>query len=201
MLRSLALLGSAALLGACASAPASDNGMTPGMATTSPSAIASSAAAARGAADGPLVIFVRHAEKADNTADPVLSADGERRAQALLAALRDAGITHVITTELQRTRLTAAPLASVLGLTPEVVATQGSTPHVMAMAAAIRRRAPGEVVLVVGHSNSVPAYVAALGAQVAPICDAQHDNLFVMHLGGPTPRIVRAKYGATSPAC
>ena len=68
------------------------------------------------------VIVVRHAEKADVPGgDPPLSAAGERRSLALLDALREAGVQAVVTTQLQRTRLTAAPLARALGLEPEIV--------------------------------------------------------------------------------
>src|SRR5690348_17209435 len=55
------------------------------------------------------VILVRHAEKASQTeSDPVLSEAGTQRAKDLAAALADAGVGSVITTQLQRTRLTAA---------------------------------------------------------------------------------------------
>ena len=72
------------------------------------------------------IILVRHAEKAAIPSDdPPLSPAGEARSLALLDALRDAGVQAVVTTQLQRTRLTAAPLARELGLTPEVVPVSG----------------------------------------------------------------------------
>jgi phosphohistidine phosphatase SixA len=181
-------------LAACSTSPASTGGMPP---------IATSSAPASRAANGPLVILVRHAEKADDSpTDPTLSAAGEARARALADALRDAGVTHVITTQFRRTGLTAAPLARQLGLTPEVVPTQGAGAHDSLVAAAVRRRGPREVVLVVGHSNSVPSYVAALGGPRMPqICDAQYGNLFVLSLAGTTPRLVRASFGAPDPPC
>src|SRR5215213_4822262 len=68
------------------------------------------------------VIVVRHAEKVDQAADAALSAKGRARAKALADLLRGAGVTHIITSEFVRTRETAAPLATRLGLTVEQVA-------------------------------------------------------------------------------
>jgi broad specificity phosphatase PhoE len=48
------------------------------------------------------VILVRHAEKVDASADPVLSEAGQRRAFDLAVALGDADLTHVFTSPLQR---------------------------------------------------------------------------------------------------
>jgi broad specificity phosphatase PhoE len=146
------------------------------------------------------VIVVRHAEKeATPPDDPPLSAAGQARARALLDALRDAGVNAVITTQFARTRQTAAPLATALHLTPQIVATPSPT-NMQAVAAAVRRHAGG-VVLVVGHGNTVPAIVAALGAkQPPPICDAEYDALFVVTVpahGKAT--VVKARYGAASP--
>ena len=149
-----------------------------------------------------LVLLVRHAEKAAEPAsDPPLTAAGLMRAQALAAALRDAGVTAVITTQLRRTRETAQPLAMARGLMPEVVPiSRGAIPaHVEAAVAAVRRHAGG-VVLVVGHNNSVPAIIAALGGPRLPeICESVYANLFILQLGGGEARLVRAHYGLADP--
>jgi broad specificity phosphatase PhoE len=146
-----------------------------------------------------LVLLVRHAEKAAEPAsDPPLTAAGAARAQALAAALRDAGVTAIITTQLRRTRETAQPLAMTRGLTPEVVPiSRGAiAAHVEAAVAAVRRHAGG-VVLVVGHNNSVPAIIAALGGPRLPdICESVYASLFVLVPGGGEARLVRSHYGA-----
>src|SRR3954470_20121554 len=68
------------------------------------------------------VIIVRHGEKAPAPKEnPPLSPAGQARAQALLEALREAGITMIITTDQERTRATAAPLAATLHLQTVVV--------------------------------------------------------------------------------
>ena len=162
--------------------------------------------AARAGADqsaSTLVLVVRHAEKASDTArDPELSADGMARAEALLAVARDAGVTHIITTQFIRTRATAARVAAERGLMPEIVpATASVGEHTRAVADAARRHAGG-VVLIVGHSNTVPAIVAALGApEPAAICDSEYDNLYVVQLvQGAPARLVQSRYGEPSAA-
>ena len=149
-----------------------------------------------------VVIVVRHAEKASATdRDPVLSEAGTSRANALAAALQDAGVSAVITTQFQRTRLTAQPLADKRGLTAEVVqAVPQADVHARAVADAVRKH-EGGTVLVVGHSNTVPAIIAALGGPKMPdLCDSAYSNLFIVVLGEPGgARLVRSRYGAADP--
>lgn len=149
------------------------------------------------------VILVRHAEKADATADPVLSDAGQERARALADSLAHSGIAGIIVTQLQRTRLTAQPLASRLGLVPAVVpAGAPGVDHAAAVAAMIRERFAGKTVLVVGHSNTVPAIIRALGVSDAvTIPDGEYDDLFVVTTGatgGAT--LARSRYGEPAAA-
>ena len=148
------------------------------------------------------VILVRHAEKGDAPAnDPGLTEAGAARAKALLAIARDAGVTAVITTQFARTRETARPAAEALGITPEVARAGGSAAQHAQDVARIVQAHAGGVVLVVGHSNTIPAIVAALGApQPPPICDSEYDDLYVVTLGATSPaHVIRARYGAPSP--
>ena len=145
------------------------------------------------------VILVRHAEKAaEPAADPPLTMEGEARAKALLDVAREAGVSVVITTQFARTRGTGQPVATALGLTPQVVDARSPT-HVQDVANAVRAHA-GATILVVGHSNTVPAIIAALGAKQPPaICDAEYDNLYVVTIpAAGTPGLIRARYGEPS---
>jgi broad specificity phosphatase PhoE len=121
-----------------------------------------------------VVVLVRHAEKADASPDTRLSEAGNRRAQALAAKLRDAGITSIWTTELKRTQETAKPLADALGLTPHVH-TAKDTPGLVAEL----RKEKGRV-LVVGHSNTLPDIAQALGGRISPLGEDEYDALFVL---------------------
>ncbi|HET9425451.1 MAG TPA: histidine phosphatase family protein [Gemmatimonadaceae bacterium] len=148
------------------------------------------------------VILVRHAEKASQTeSDPVLSEAGVQRAKDLAAALADAGIGSVITTQFQRTRLTAADVVAATKLTPIVVNAAGAS-HPADVAAAIRARPAGEVVLVVGHSNTITPIIAALGGpKLANICDSQYSNLYILQMqDASAPKLIRANFGKADPA-
>ncbi|MEX0906745.1 MAG: phosphoglycerate mutase family protein [Gemmatimonadota bacterium] len=145
------------------------------------------------------VILVRHAEKADGSRDPVLSAQGAARAQDLADALADAAVTAIYVTEFARTQLTAAPLAQRLGLAAQVrpVAGRSVDEEANAMAAHIRATHPGETVLVVGHSNTVPAMAAALGAPRMPdLADAEYSTMFVLEVTPGGTRLIRGRFGA-----
>lgn len=143
------------------------------------------------------VLVVRHAERPAG-ADPSLDAAGQARAQALADALASAGVTAIYTTQYRRTQETAAPLAQRLGLTPRVIAAGGgdaASAHANEVATAIRSNDAGGVVLVVGHSNTVPLIVRALGGTAPEIADSEYANLFIVTVPGTgTARTVRARY-------
>lgn len=146
-----------------------------------------------------LVFVVRHAEKANATEpDPSLSEEGMARANALAAALRDARVTAIFVTVRKRTGETAAPLASATRTTP-VIVPFGATPaeHAAGVATAVRSSSDAAI-LVVGHSNTVPAIIAALGGPRMPdLCDAAYANLYIMRLpANGAPTLVRAQFGA-----
>jgi broad specificity phosphatase PhoE len=167
----------------------------------------------------PVLILVRHADKAAQPADdPPLTAAGAKRAQDLAVMLHDAGVTAIITTQLRRTRETAQPLAAALGLTPEVVNVGARAlvanpapgaelpPEVLKERAeyikvleAVVRRLSG-VVLVVGHDWSVPGLISALGGPQFPnICSSVYDNLFVLISTKEKAGLIRARYGTPTP--
>lgn len=142
------------------------------------------------------VVLVRHAEKLDDSDDPPLNAAGEQRAQSLVHVLEHAGVTAILSTRFRRTRDTAAPLAARTGLDVQVVETAGgAAAHAAAFAARLRGMPPGSVVLVVGHSNTVPAIIAALGGpDVGRIEDEEYSNVFVLQLDAAGTRLIRGRY-------
>jgi broad specificity phosphatase PhoE len=149
------------------------------------------------------IVLVRHAEKAaEPAADPPLTAEGAARAQALVEAVRGMPVTAIVSTDFARTRSTAAPLAARLGLTPEIVDAR-LRDHARMVAEGILARHRGETVVVVGHSNTVPDIVAALGAtRPPPICDAEYDNLYVVRVpAAGSPTVERRQFGAASGHC
>ena len=130
------------------------------------------------------IFLVRHAERADagRTAerDPKLSAKGEARAQALAHTLRDARIHAIYATEFQRTQATAKPLADLLKIPVTIVPANKTAALVEALKTA------KENVLVVGHSNTLPEILQALGIADPPkLGENDYDQLFLLTL---TPR-------------
>ena len=153
-----------------------------------------------GSAMAQTVILVRHAEKVDASADPVLSEAGVARAEALSRALADFHPDHVFTSPLQRTRLTAAPTAAYHSVTPEAFAFEGGTAgHVAAIVARIQSYPDDSVVLVVGHSNTIPLIARALGyAEAADMADCEYDRMTVLDLDAAQATGVVTRYGAAS---
>lgn len=150
-------------------------------------------------AEAQTVYLVRHAEKAAVAGnDPPLSTAGQARAAALEWALADAGVVHVIVTSRQRTTETAAAVIAARHLTPVVVPLgDGAAGHVAAVAAAVRQVSRSDAVLVVGHSNTIPRIITALGGPALPdLCDADYSTIFVLELNAKPVRLVRVHYGA-----
>lgn len=143
------------------------------------------------------VIVVRHAEKADQSADTALSAKGRARAKALADLLRAAGVTHIITSEFRRSQETAAPLAKALGLTPEQVPAR----DLPALVARLHALDPASIVVIVGHSNTIPPMLAVLGwPNTLDLHEGDYDDVFVLAPHpGQRASMVRLKYGQRSP--
>jgi len=138
------------------------------------------------------VFLVRHAERADGGAgvattsmtkgaDPELSEAGRARAESLAAMLKDAKLTAIIATEYKRTQQTAAPLAKALGVAVTIIKANEPAEVIKTVKAAAGN------VLIVGHSNTMPDIMKALGdAAPAAIADNEYDNLFVLTVGTTT---------------
>jgi broad specificity phosphatase PhoE len=129
-----------------------------------------------------LVVVVRHAERADGGAmsatkqtDPMLSAEGEARAKRLAAMLADSGITAIYATEYKRTQDTAKPIAERLGLKVQTQKGQDSA----GLAALLKSTHAKDVVLVVGHSNTIPEVIKALGGPALTIADSEYDAIYL----------------------
>lgn len=145
------------------------------------------------------MIFVRHAEKSALPADdPVLTPAGERRAAELARQLVDAdviaGIDAVYSTPYRRTVDTARPVADALGLEVNIYDPDDNE----AVLEAILKKHKGKIILVVGHSDTLPTLIADLGAskQVPPISDNEYDNMYLVSIPwfGKT-KTIRLRYG------
>jgi broad specificity phosphatase PhoE len=179
----------AAVAAACGSAPKPE---------TTPELPAAGAAGSEG---GPVLVYVvRHAEKlvAPNApADPPLTEQGARRAAALAGAIDGKSLVAAYATPYVRTRSTAAPTAAAAGI-PVSEYDPDDTPGLVAKIRALKSGS----VLVVGHSNTVPEIVKALGvADPVALGDGDYGDLFVVALAEDgTAALDRRRFGDELPA-
>jgi len=123
------------------------------------------------------IFIVRHAEKADATKDPDLSEAGRARAEALAKTLRNANVSAIYATEFKRTQQTAAPLAKALGITVTILPAKDNA------ALVAKLRASNGNALVVGHGDTMPDLIKALGiSDPINIAENDYDNLFAVVL-------------------
>lgn len=145
------------------------------------------------------VIFVRHAEKAAAPADdPGLSPAGQRRVAELTRQMVDAdvlaGVDAIYSTPFRRTQETVKPLAEALGLPIHNYDPNDNE----AVLERILKNHKGKIILVVGHSNTIPGLIADLGAHkgVPEIAENEYDNIYIISIPwfGKT-KTIRLRYG------
>jgi len=145
------------------------------------------------------VIFVRHAEKlAEPSDDPGLSEAGLQRAAELARQLVDAdvvaGVDANYSTSYRRTEETARPVADALSL-PITSYDASNTATIMDEIVKIHK---GKIILVVGHSNTIPALIGNMGAskKVPEIKEDEYDNIYIVSIPwfGKT-KTIRLRYG------
>lgn len=155
----------------------------------------------------PITVFlIRHAEREDEPKqDPPLSKIGISRSEALARLLSTAGIKAIFTSQYTRTKQTAEPLATKLGLTvtPFTLKTNPANPRQITeeSTAEVTNKIlehAGQSVLVIGHSNSIPDVIKMLGGDVIPTIDEKKfDDLFIVNVyARGKAKVVQLKYGA-----
>jgi len=137
-------------------------------------------------AEGLLVVVVRHAEKAsDNPRDPGLSPLGKQRAEMLARRLSGLPLAAAYATPFKRTQRTARAVAEQQGIavTLREFVSRNADEDAQALRQMILNQHRGEAVLVVGHSNTVPAIVEALsGIEAEPMPETEYDRLSVVRI-------------------
>jgi len=142
------------------------------------------------------VLVVRHADR-DDGLDALLVPQGTDRAARLAEVGAKAGVTAIYSTNTVRTRATAQPLADALGLPVQIYSPPSE------VAGSIASDHPGDVVLVVGHSDTTTALAEAIVGQdlypgsANPLTD-DFDQLFIVArvVGAAPGSVVDLQYGA-----
>ena len=142
-------------------------------------------------------LIVRHADRLGQ--EDALTAAGVARARELAHVCEKAGIAGIYHTEMERSRLTAAPAAAALGIAPVVIPTN----QIAALVDHIEAHHHGQAVLVVAHGDTVPMIVHAAGGPAIPdIPRPEYDDLFVLtrcRCPWRTAKLVNLQYGERSP--
>ncbi len=140
---------------------------------------------------GQAIFLVRHGEKVDDSRDAGLNDAGRIRATRLAEILKDAGIAVVYTTDFQRTRDTAKPLANLLKVQPVIVSRDPDD-----VVGRVRALPAGQNALIVAHSDTLPDILQRLGyPEKVSIATEEYDNLFVViPARDDTPTCVRLRY-------
>lgn len=107
----------------------------------------------------PVFYVMRHLHTPEGASDPDLTAEGQRQAQLLANWFTGEPPAAIFVTDTKRSRQTAAPLAARLGLTPMVY-----DPRSLPILIGEVMKSPNPA-LIIGHSNTVPDIVQALGGQ------------------------------------
>ena len=148
--------------------------------------LAAAAACASVPAEPPPAYYViRHLQKGEGQ-DPGLTEAGTRNAQRLAELLAAAPPSAVFASTTRRARETARPTAERFGLTVQDYDPR-DTPALIG-----RVRAEPGPVLIVGHSNTVPAIVEALGGgRIGEIGEDEYGVLYrIGRTGGGASRIM-----------
>jgi len=142
------------------------------------SLLLSACATNTGASSDYTLYLMRHAEKvADNSKDPDLTDAGKTRADNIAERLQDKGIRDVWSSDYQRTRETAAPLAKELGLKVKIYDPKDQSKLITQL----KKR--HQNALIVGHSNTIPELADMLcNCDVAEMEEAEYNRLIVIHM-------------------
>lgn len=132
------------------------------------------------------IYLIRHAEKVDpNAKDPALSNVGKQRALHLIDLFNYAKPSAIFTTQFQRTQLTAAPLSKSINVPITVLAinAENTAQYPALLLKQICALPKNATVLVVGHSNSIPAIVEDWSHEpVKAIGDDEYNRFFIINL-------------------
>ena len=125
------------------------------------------------------IVLVRHAEKADNSADPDLSAAGKERALRLVKKVNRYRPKEIYSTDFKRTKDTVQPLAAKRHL--QIQTYDARDPK--ALAAKILA-SPNKRVLVSGHSNTVPGLANLLAKKelFKNLDDSEYGAIWVIRI-------------------
>ena len=144
------------------------------------------------------IYLVRHAEKESGN-DPVLTANGNKRAGDLMRKLKKENVERIYVTQYKRTQMTGDSLRIQLGI--DTVHYKADTTGEDVYNKIIAKADAGKTILIIGHSNTILRIIKKFGIYYfspADIPDAEFDNLYLITYKRKRATIKSMKYGAVS---
>lgn len=144
------------------------------------------------------IYLVRHAEKESGN-DPVLTANGNKRAGDLMRKLKNENVERIYVTQYKRTQMTGDSLRIQLGI--DTVHYKADTTGEDIYNKIIAKADGGKTILIIGHSNTILRIIKKFGINnylPADIPDAEFDNLYLITYKRKKAVIKSMKYGAAS---
>ncbi|HZY81398.1 MAG TPA: phosphoglycerate mutase family protein [Cyclobacteriaceae bacterium] len=135
-------------------------------------------------------ILVRHAEK-ENTPgdkDPMLTKEGQARAQSLVHLLDKQKIDAIYSTNFNRTKNTVQPLADTKGVTIQTYQSLNLEE--------LLAKHNGKTVVICGHSNTIPQFANALlgGKSFENFDDSDYGNLIIITVAHGEKALTHLRY-------
>jgi phosphohistidine phosphatase SixA len=145
-----------------------------------------------------LIIFVlRHADR-QPAPDDDLNPAGQERAELLARMLAGSGVSAAYHSGAVRARRTLEPLKQKLGdaLTVKAI----GSGDVQRTVAAVKSRPIGDIIAVVGHSDTVGPIIEGLGGEpIELIAPNEFDKLFVLFIDpADTATLLKLRYGTAT---
>lgn len=142
--------------------------------------------------------IVRHAEK-DTGSNPALSATGLKRAGDLYRTLRKKKIQLIFVSQYRRTAMTADSLRIYQNIDTVQYKADATGDKLFETMAA--RAGKAKRILIVGHSNTVPAIIRKAGVEgytIRELPETEYDNLFIVEQKKGKATLKQERFGAAN---
>ncbi|MEE9440262.1 MAG: histidine phosphatase family protein, partial [Saprospiraceae bacterium] len=138
-------------------------------------------------------LLIRHAEKESFGSDPELNAIGKERAIKLANNLMNTPLAAIYSTDYKRTTQTVLPTAEQHGIDIEIYNPNG----LIALKNKVTNNNHGEIVMVVGHSNTTPNLLNLLteSNSYMTLPESEYDNFYIVSVSNSNQaKVLHFKY-------
>ncbi|MEH6469791.1 MAG: histidine phosphatase family protein [Halopseudomonas sp.] len=135
------------------------------------------------------IVLTRHGDR--NMLSDELNDIGQQRAEALVEAVGELGISAIYRPDLKRNQQTAQPLEQHLGITSHVVS---SKPNMEEVTHTLLSKHAGEAVIWVGNKHNLQRIYSILGGEGAS--PSNYGDLYIINVkDSGDPEVTKKRYG------